>query len=100
MTANEYPPSVPLCRLYERTSKRGNPYLTGRLGAARVTILKTDQTDEDGNAIWSLLIQEAPAKQDTQHQRHDRPAASPADEQAKRDWQRPLDEWTVQRGAR
>lgn len=23
-----YPPSVPLCRLYERTSKKGNHYLT------------------------------------------------------------------------
>ncbi|MBI1650116.1 hypothetical protein [Hyphomicrobium sulfonivorans] len=30
--SNSFPPSIPLCRLYERTSKKGNPYLTGRLG--------------------------------------------------------------------
>jgi hypothetical protein len=57
MSAAKYGPSIPLCRLYERVSKSGNAYLVGRLGAAKITILKS------AAAIWNVLLQEgSPAK--------------------------------------
>ncbi len=47
----KYGPSIPLARLYERVSKNGNHYLTGRLGAAKISILKSsDITDDDNDA--------------------------------------------------
>lgn len=88
---NDYPPSIPLCRLYERTSKKGTHYLTGRLGAAKVVILKSSGTTDDGAPIWNVLVSPAPQSQ--------KPAARPAAEAkpregqpeagAARDWQRP-----------
>jgi hypothetical protein len=45
---------------HERTSKNGNVYLAGRLGAARLTILKSRDTADDGGAIWEVLLQEGP----------------------------------------
>lgn len=87
MADRNFPPSIPLCKLYERTSKRGNTYLTGRLGAARVTILKTDQADDDGNSIWSLMLQEAPPTQ----QRSEQAKRAPKAETAMRGSQRPLE---------
>src|SRR5258705_12545050 len=65
MSSNgNYGPTVPLCRLYERISKSGNHYLTGRLGAAKVVVLKSSDTTDDGTPIWNVLLQEAPAKRD------------------------------------
>jgi hypothetical protein len=56
----DYGPSVPLARLYERVSKSGNHYLTGRLGAAKLTVLKSNETTDDGVPICNVLVQEAP----------------------------------------
>lgn len=58
--ADKYPPSIKVAKLYERTSAKGNSYITGRWGGARVTILKTDQTDDKGNPVWELRLSEAP----------------------------------------
>jgi hypothetical protein len=85
-TPKKYPPSVTIARLYERTSKTGNTYLAGRLGLARVAILKTNQTDDEGNAIWEVRLSETP-QTDKQDARGGSRAGG--DNQAKRDWQRP-----------
>lgn len=61
---SNFPPSVPLTRLYERVSKRGNHYLVGRLGLAKITVLKTSELDNDGNSVWTLLAAEAPPRSD------------------------------------
>jgi hypothetical protein len=50
---NDYPPSIPLCRLYERTSRKGTHYLTGRLGATKIVILKSNDTTGDCTPIWN-----------------------------------------------
>ncbi len=56
---NDYGPQVKLTRLYERTSKKtGNQYFTGRLGAAKVVMLKSRDVTEEGGAIWDVLLQE------------------------------------------
>ena len=50
---------IPLTRLYERTSARGNRYLYGCLGYARV--LGFPHETEDGGVVWELFVVEAPA---------------------------------------
>ena len=56
---SDYGPQVKLTRLYERTSKKtGNQYFTGRLGAAKVVMLKSREVTEEGGAIWDVLLQE------------------------------------------
>lgn len=84
----KYPPSVPLARLYERTSKTGNTYLAGRIGLARVAILKTNTTDDGGTPIWEVRLSEAPQADKQEAKGGPRPQR---EDQAKRDWQRPAD---------
>ena len=59
----DYAPSFTAAKLYEKTSKSGNTYLTGRMGGVRVTALKSREVADDGTAIWSLVFAEAPAYQ-------------------------------------
>lgn len=59
-----YNPSVPLTRLYECTSKKGQPYLRGRLGFANVVILKTDEVSDSGQPIWRMLVSEPEQRPD------------------------------------
>jgi hypothetical protein len=61
--SNGYGPSFTAAKLYEKTSKNGNTYLTGRMGGVRVTALKSREIADDGTAIWSLVFAEAPAYQ-------------------------------------
>lgn len=53
-----YGPSIKLARLYECTSKSGKTYFRGRLGAANIAVLKSDETSESGQAIWNVVISE------------------------------------------
>jgi len=46
---------VLLTRLYERTSKFGNRYFVGRLGAARLLLFRDNHGPEPN--IWELLTQ-------------------------------------------
>jgi hypothetical protein len=67
-----YGRSILLARLYERVAKRsGNHYLTGRLGAAKITVLKSHDTTDDGVAIWNVVLAEPPpdkrARNDAPH---------------------------------
>ena len=38
---SDYGPQVKIARLYEKTSKTGNQYFVGRLGMAKVAVLKS-----------------------------------------------------------
>lgn len=63
MAADSYPPQVRLGRVYEKTSKStGNVYLSGRIGLARVVIVKSRDVADDGTAIWDILLSQASAK--------------------------------------
>jgi hypothetical protein len=114
---SNYGPSIPLTRLYERVSKSGNHYLTGRLGAARISILKSQELTDDGTPIWNVLLQEGPPPKAAENGEGDqrrgttgtlsaregsaggdgdraeradrRPTQAERDDAAKRDWQRP-----------
>ena len=57
---SDYGPSIKITRVYERTSRNGNSYFAGRLGNAKLALLKSDQTADDGTPIWDVLMQEAP----------------------------------------
>jgi hypothetical protein len=85
-TMSDYAPSIKAARLFEKTSAKGNMYLVGRWGALKVAIIKTKDTGDNGEPIWSLMLSEAPARTDA-------PAAStaPADssEKSKHDRQSP-----------
>ena len=43
MADKSHAPSFPIARLFRKTSANGNDYFTGRLGGARVTLLKSHQ---------------------------------------------------------
>jgi hypothetical protein len=60
--ANNYPPSIELTRLYEKTSQRGTKYFVGRLGLAKIVLLAGDDA-ADGTPCWRFLVQEPTPKQ-------------------------------------
>ena len=57
----DFPPSIRVCKLYEKTSKSGSRYFTGRWGGAKVALVKTKEEGDGGDPIWALLLSEAPA---------------------------------------
>lgn len=61
---NEFPPSVNVGKLYERTSAQGNQYITGFFGSMKITLLKSKDADAEGNPIWNLVIAAAPPRGD------------------------------------
>lgn len=52
--------SIRLCRVYEKTSAKGNTYMTGRLAGAKVAILKSRDVADDGSPIWDIVLSQAP----------------------------------------
>jgi hypothetical protein len=83
-TNGRFPPSVTACRIYERTSAKGNRYFSGRWGGTRVTLLPTREIDDAGNAIWEMRLAQAPPSQATTP-----PTPAPATD-PKRGYQAPL----------
>src|SRR5215472_13384463 len=49
-------PKILLCSLWQRTSERGNEYLSGFLGKARVIGFRSEPT-ADGTPTWDLYVQ-------------------------------------------
>jgi hypothetical protein len=49
-----------VARLFEKRSRHGQRYLTGRLGLAKVIILETSETSET-NPVWYMKITTGPA---------------------------------------
>ncbi len=59
MAGNEYAESFRIARLFKRTSKNGSTYFSGRLGFAKVALVKSKEVGDDGAEIWSLMVSEA-----------------------------------------
>lgn len=51
--------NIRLARLYRKTSKSGNDYFVGRIGGAKVALLKSREVAEDGGEIWDILLSPA-----------------------------------------
>jgi hypothetical protein len=49
---------IELLKLYQRKSASGRTWFSGRLGGARVVVLKDDNATVDGDtvAVWSVLV--------------------------------------------
>ena len=93
LTMSNHPPSFPLTRLFRKKSEKGNTYFTGRLGGARLVLLKSNDSADDGAEIWTLMISEAPKRDNEAAQRQEPPnSIKPERQQAAHSWQRPLDE--------
>ena len=75
---------IRLTGMYENTSKAGQQYFVGYLGAAKVLLLK-DQRAAEGRPGWALMIAPRPDRQRDQAGRQDRAtddAPPPATEDA------------------
>jgi len=51
--------NIRLARLYRKTSKSGNDYFVGRIGGAKVALLKSREVSEDGGEIWDVMLSPA-----------------------------------------
>ena len=85
---SDFTPSIKLCRVLEKTSATGNTYFVGRLGAARITMLKSRELGDDGDAQWDILIQEA-----TEPTRSKAPHLGGRKATAKKDVAKPQEPW-------
>jgi hypothetical protein len=86
-------PSFQLTRLFRKKSAQGATYFAGRLGNARLVLLKSNDTGDDGAEVWNLLISEAPKRDNEAGQRQEPPnSIKPERQETTRSWQRPLDD--------
>lgn len=53
-------PPLTLARLWEKTSARGNKYMTGRLGGVRVLVMENRDRQSDDDPTHLLMVAEAP----------------------------------------
>jgi hypothetical protein len=101
-----------LTQLFEKTSKSGNRYFSGRLGKCRVVMLLDRETGEGGEPRWSLFLSPAdpaPSNAGTDRPRGDgnrpqrqsfrKPAPAGTNEPAPNDpiddlWPGPEPDWT------
>ena len=76
----DFGPSLALCRMYQRTSKKGATYYAGRMGMASIVLLKTDETSESGQPVWVFKVSEPAPKSDARDlsRRPDEEAATAA----------------------
>ena len=96
MSNSTYKPSFVLTKLYRKKSEKGTSYFSGRLGGARVALLKSNDTADDGAEIWTLLVSEAPKRENNGEplRAHDASADNPRQPVAAavKPWQWPDDE--------
>jgi len=65
MTAfNPKIPHVALGKVFERVNRRGERYLAGRLGDAKLLIVPSGEVSR-GEAIWRIYLGEAPYTDET-----------------------------------
>ena len=56
-TMADYGDQVTLARVYEKISKKPrNTYFVGRIGLAKIAILRSKETAENGDAIWNIVL--------------------------------------------
>ena len=51
---------IPMTRLFEKTSARGNRYFTGRLGNARVLLFRDETADAGSDPVWQMYLADVP----------------------------------------
>ena len=61
---SDYGPQIKVARLFRKQSSKGTTYFAGRMGMAKLALLKSNETSDDGGEIWNLIMSEAPAKKE------------------------------------
>jgi hypothetical protein len=79
-------PKVLLCTLWERTSARGNRYLSGYLGKAKLVGFKGEPTP-DGIETWNVFLQPGKEQEKAEEERKAAPARPARSEQPQRQQQ-------------
>ena len=85
---SDFPTSIKLCRLFEKTSATGNTYFIGRLGVAKIVMLKSRELGDNGDPQWDVLIQEQ-----SETSRKTPPHLGGRKDTAKADVAKPQDPW-------
>jgi hypothetical protein len=75
---------IPACRLWEKTSAKGNRYLIGRMGGVRVMVLENNRRESEGDNTHTLMFAEAPQYDGTRGQVAPAEPSKPAQQRAKR----------------
>ena len=68
------PNRVLLLQLSERTSAKGNRYLSGWLGKASVVAFQAEEPDRFGNRVWDVFVAEPQPRTDQRPLLLERPA--------------------------
>lgn len=72
---------IKVANLFEKTSKSGNKYFVGRLGDAKVLLLKDSDQADASDPKWNLLLDERQEKRTADGQqdreRRDRAVSEP-----------------------
>lgn len=94
-SSKSYPPSIEIAKLYKRRSARGTEYLVGRLGLAKLVVLPTGETTDDGAEVFKVLMQQAPPKPVEDRGEFSRAVKIARENRGGRDvrsdWQKPID---------
>ncbi len=53
---------IPACRLFEKTSVKGNRYLIGRLGGVRVLVMPNTRPEPGDESTHTLFFTDAPQR--------------------------------------
>src|SRR4051794_2108063 len=63
------PSRVLLMQLSERTSAKGNAYLSGWLGKASVVAFQAEEPDKFGNPVWDVFVSTPEPRAEAGHER-------------------------------
>ena len=74
----DYGPQITVARLFRKESAKGALYFAGRMGMAKIALLKSKDVADDGSEIWHLVMSGAPQRQE-QRQRDDAKPAQVAE---------------------
>jgi hypothetical protein len=74
---------ITACRLWEKTSAKGDRYMVGRIGSLRVLVLENNRRDGDSDNAHKLMFAE-PLQRDSQPGHTGRAMASKARASARR----------------
>jgi len=68
---------IPACRLWEKLSAKGNRYLIGRLGGARVLVMPNTRPESGDDSTHTLFFTDAPQRSQAAPAEPSHPAPAP-----------------------
>lgn len=62
MTPPSYGPKVRIATVHQRTSARGNPYMSGLLGPTNIVLMRDPARDNEWGLAWAVYLEQRPEK--------------------------------------